>query len=122
VRISRTALSCLFHLKGYGEAGFNITLEESLDPSAGELHVYPQEITRVLLNLISNGFYATMARKAQLTAEAYEPTISASTQNLGDRVEIRIRDNGTLRQLRKGCSTRSSRPSRRVKVPGSVFR
>jgi signal transduction histidine kinase len=36
-----------------------------------------------------------MARKAQLTGEAYEPTISASTQNLGDRVEIRIRDNGT---------------------------
>jgi PAS domain S-box-containing protein len=94
-----TVVSESLHLAYHGaraeKAGFNITLEESLDPSAGELDVYPQEITRVLLNLISNGFYAAMARKAQLTGEAYEPTVSASTQNLGDRVEIRIRDNGT---------------------------
>ena len=94
-----TVVSESLHLAYHGaraeKAGFNITLEESLDPSAGELDVYPQEITRVLLNLISNGFYATMARKAELNGAAYEPTISASTQNLGDSVEIRIRDNGT---------------------------
>jgi PAS domain S-box-containing protein len=94
-----TVVSESLHLAYHGaraeKAGFNITLEESLDPSAGELDVYPQEITRVLLNLISNGFYAIMARKAELNGAAYEPTISASTQNLGDRVEIRIRDNGT---------------------------
>jgi PAS domain S-box-containing protein len=94
-----TVVSESLHIAYHGarveKAGFNITLEESLDPSAGELDVYPQEITRVLLNLISNGFYATMARKAQLSGEAYEPTVSASTQNLGDRVEVRIRDNGT---------------------------
>lgn len=73
--------------------GFNITLEKSLDPTAGEVDVFPQEMTRVLLNLISNGFYATAKRKAQADG-AYEPTLVASTKNLGDRVEIRIRDNG----------------------------
>ena len=89
------SLNLAYHGARAEKAGFNITREESLDPSAGELDVYPQEITRVLLNLISNGFYATMARKAELHGEAYEPTVSASTQNLGDSVEIRIRDNGT---------------------------
>ena len=54
----------------------------------------PQEITRVFLNLISNGFYATVKRKERATAP-YEPTLFATTRNLGDRVEIRIRDNGT---------------------------
>src|SRR5207253_4248429 len=55
-----------------------------------------QEITRVLLNLISNGFYATIKRRAETDrAGGYEPILSAATRNLGDRVEIRIRDNGT---------------------------
>ena len=49
----------------------------------------------MLLNLISNGFYAATRRKAQMDGGNYEPMLSASTKNLGDRVEIRIRDNGT---------------------------
>jgi two-component system, NtrC family, sensor kinase len=48
-----------------------------------------------LLNLISNGFYAATKRKAIGTDDAYEPTITAITRNLGEHVEIRIRDNGT---------------------------
>jgi signal transduction histidine kinase len=47
------------------------------------------------LNLISNGFYAATRRKEQDNRDGYEPTLTASTKNLGDRVEIRIRDNGT---------------------------
>jgi PAS domain S-box-containing protein len=89
------SLQLAYHGARAEKAGFNITLEQNLDPSAGELEVYPQEISRVLLNLISNGFHAAMARKAELNGAAFEPTISASTQNLGDWVEIRIRDNGT---------------------------
>ena len=58
------------------------------------MDLYPQEITRVLLNLISNSFYATRRRGAEANG-AYEPVLKASTANLGDRVEIRIRDNGT---------------------------
>jgi signal transduction histidine kinase len=49
----------------------------------------------VLLNLISNGFYAATKRKAATNGGDYEPTLAATTKNLGDRVEIRIRDNGT---------------------------
>ena len=62
---------------------------------AGQVDVFPQEITRALLNLISNGFYAATKRKELNGSEGYEPTLTASTKNLGDRVEIRIRDNGT---------------------------
>jgi signal transduction histidine kinase len=57
--------------------------------------VFPQDITRVLLNLISNGFYAATKRNAETNGGDYEPTLAAATKNLGDRVEIRIRDNGT---------------------------
>ena len=66
---------------------FNIERRRSID-------VFPQEITRALLNLISNGFYAASKRKEQHDGDVYEPTLSASTKNLGDRVEITIRDNG----------------------------
>ena len=62
---------------------------------AGQVDVFPQEITRALLNLISNGFYAASKRKGQDTSEGFEPTLAASTKNLGDRVEITIRDNGS---------------------------
>jgi signal transduction histidine kinase len=70
-------------------------LERSLDPTAGEADIFPQEITRALLNLISNGFYAATKRKAETNGGDYVPTLAASTKSLGDRVEIRIRDNGT---------------------------
>ena len=69
-------------------------MERSLDPAAGQVDVYPQEITRALLNLISNGFYAATKRKGQSNSDTYEPTLTAATKNLGDKVEIRIRDNG----------------------------
>jgi signal transduction histidine kinase len=56
--------------------------------------IYPQEITRALLNLISNGFYAMTKRNAE-ACDGFEPVLCATTKNLGDNVEIRIRDNGT---------------------------
>jgi two-component system, NtrC family, sensor kinase len=65
------------------------------DPAAGQADVFSQAITRILLNLISNGFYAATKRKSEVDGDGYEPTLAASTRNLGDRVEIRIRDNGT---------------------------
>jgi two-component system, NtrC family, sensor kinase len=89
------SLNLAYHGARAEKQGFNITLERSFDPAAGEVDLFPQEITRVLLNLISNGFYAATKRKGQAGNEAYEPTLVAATKNLGDRVEIRIRDNGT---------------------------
>jgi signal transduction histidine kinase len=75
--------------------GFEIKLKQSFDPSAGEADVFPQDIRRALLNVISNGFYAATKRRAETDGGDYEPTLTASTKNLGDRVEITIRDNGT---------------------------
>jgi len=75
--------------------GFEIKLKQSFDPSAGEVDIFPQDIRRALLNVISNGFYAATRRRAETNGGHYEPTLTASTKNLGDRVEIRIRDNGT---------------------------
>jgi signal transduction histidine kinase len=88
-------LNLAFHGARAEKQGFNITLERSLDPATGEVDVFPQDITRVLLNLISNGFYAATKRKAQADSDGYEPTLAVTTKNLGDRVEIRIRDNGS---------------------------
>jgi GAF domain-containing protein len=89
------SLNLAYHGARAEKQGFNITMERSFDPAAGEIDVFPQEITRVLLNLISNGFYAATKRKGQVSSEGYEPTLRAATKDLGDRVEIRIRDNGT---------------------------
>jgi signal transduction histidine kinase len=93
--IVEESLNLAYHGARAEKQGFNITLERSLDPTAGEADVFPQDITRVLLNLISNGFYAATKRKAEVNGGDYEPTLTAATKNLGDRVEIRIRDNGT---------------------------
>jgi GAF domain-containing protein len=89
------SLNLAYHGARAEKQGFNITLQRSLDPTAGQVDLFPQEITRVLLNLISNGFYAATKRKAEKHGGDYEPTLSASTKSLGDSVEIRIRDNGT---------------------------
>jgi GAF domain-containing protein len=89
------SLNLAYHGARAEKQGFNITMERSLDPAAGQADVFPQDITRVLLNLISNGFYAATKRKAQADGDGYEPTLVASTRSLGDRVEIKIRDNGT---------------------------
>jgi signal transduction histidine kinase len=75
--------------------GFEIKVKQSFDPSAGGADVFPQDIRRALLNMISNGFYAATKRRAETNSGDYEPTLTASTKNLGDRVEIRICDNGT---------------------------
>ncbi len=89
------AVNLAYHGARAEKQGFNITLERSFDPAAGQVDLFPQEITRVLLNLISNGFYAATKRKGLADNDGYEPTLMAATKNLGDRVEIRIRDNGT---------------------------
>jgi signal transduction histidine kinase len=93
--IVEESLNLAYHGARAEKKGFNITLEKSLDPAAGEVDVYPQEITRVLINLIANGFYATSTRLAEANGAPYEPVLAAATRNLGESVEIRIRDNGT---------------------------
>ena len=88
------AVNLAYHGARAEKQAFNITLERSLAPDAGEVDCFPQEITRVLLNLISNGFYAANKRKEQAAGDGFGPVLTTTTRNLGDRVEIRIRDNG----------------------------
>jgi GAF domain-containing protein len=92
--IVEESLNLAYHGARAERSGFNITLRRDLDPEAGMIDLYPQEITRVFLNLISNGFYAATKRK-EGGDDGFEPTLSASTRSLGNQVEIRIRDNGT---------------------------
>jgi signal transduction histidine kinase len=92
--IVEESLNLAYHGARAEKSGFNITLKRDFDSAAGTVDLYPQEITRVLLNLISNGFYAANKRKETANGD-FEPTLSASTRSLGNQVEIRIRDNGT---------------------------
>ncbi|MGC1562820.1 MAG: GAF domain-containing protein [Bradyrhizobium sp.] len=89
------SLNLAYHGARAEKAGFGITLRHDFDPNAGSIDLYPQEITRALLNLISNGFYAATRRKVEAEHESFEPFLSAATRDLGKAVEIRIRDNGT---------------------------
>ncbi len=93
--IVEESLNLAYHGARAEKQGFNIRLERSFDPEAGQAELYPQEISRALLNFISNGFYAATKRSAEAGSNRYEPMLTASTKSLGDRVEIRIRDNGT---------------------------
>ena len=87
------SLNLAYHGARAEKKEFNIRLERSFDPAAGVVDLFPQEITRVLLNLISNGVYAATKRKAEMR-DGYEPTVATATRSLGDSVEISIRDNG----------------------------
>jgi len=88
------SLNLAWHGARAEKQNFEIKLQRSFDPSAGEADIFPQDIRRALLNMISNGFYAATKRLAEANG-GYEPTLTAYTKNLGDRVEIRLRDNGT---------------------------
>src|SRR6195256_3536206 len=88
------SLNLAYHGARAEKPGFNITLQRDFDEGAGTVEAFPQEITRAFLNLISNGFYAATRRKADNGSADFEPLLLATTRSLGDRVEIRIRDNG----------------------------
>jgi two-component system, NtrC family, sensor kinase len=89
------SLNLAYHGARAEKPQFNVTLHRDFDETAGTIDVFPQEITRVFLNLISNGFYAVTRRKMEIGNSGFEPVVSATTKNLGHAVEIRIRDNGT---------------------------
>ena len=89
------SLNLAYHGARAEKPQFNVTLQRDFDASAGTIELFPQEITRVFLNLISNAFYAVTRRKMEIGNSGFEPVLSASTRNLGNTIEIRIRDNGT---------------------------
>ena len=89
------SLNLAYHGARAEKPQFNVTLQRDFDAGAGTIELFPQEITRVFLNLISNGFYAVTRRKMEIGNSGFEPTLTATTRALADAVEIRIRDNGT---------------------------
>ena len=97
------SLSLAYHGARARDQGFNVTLERNLDPDVGQLDIVPQDLTRVLLNLFANGFYAVGKRRRDGADPAYVPVVRVATRALGDEVEIRVRDNGTgmSRQVRE---------------------
>jgi GAF domain-containing protein len=88
------SLNLAYHGARAERGDFNITLQRDFDADAGTIELFPQEITRAFLNLIANGVYAASRRKIEGKEPDFEPTLRATTKNLGTTVEVRIRDNG----------------------------
>jgi hypothetical protein len=88
------ALNLAYHGARARDQSFNVTLERDFDEAIPPITLVPQDITRVLLNLFSNGFYAAHRRQAMEATPDFEPTLMLATRELGDAVEIRVRDNG----------------------------
>ncbi len=82
-----------FHGLRAKDKSFNATMKTDFDQSIGNINIIPQDIGRVILNLITNAFYAVAEKKKQ-TGEDYEPTIRVSTKRIGDKVEVSVKDNG----------------------------
>ena len=75
------------------DSSFNVTIERALASDAGMVEAIPQDLSRVFLNLLNNACYA-VNEKAKKNGAGFVPKLRVSSVNLGDAVEIRIRDNG----------------------------
>jgi signal transduction histidine kinase len=89
------ALNLAFHGARAQDQKFNITLERDFAYALAPIELVPQEMTRVFLNLFSNGFYAVTKRRRDGAAPDFRPTLKVATRDLGEAVEIRVRDDGT---------------------------
>jgi GAF domain-containing protein len=89
------ALNLAYHGARAQDQNFNITLERDFDRALARIELAPQEMTRVFLNLFGNGFYAATKRQRDGARPDFRPALKVATSNLGEAVEIRIRDNGT---------------------------
>jgi signal transduction histidine kinase len=88
------ALNLAYHGARAQDQDFNITLERDFEPSLAPIELAPQEMTRVFLNLFSNGFYAANKRRDQIGSPQFRPALKVTTRHTGDTVEVHVRDNG----------------------------
>jgi signal transduction histidine kinase len=102
-------LNLAYHGLRAQDTSFNITTVRVYDPAVGQVNLVPQDISRVMLNLINNACYAAHEKKLAVGG-SFAPTLTVATKSLGDRVEVRVRDNG------KGIS-----PSVRDKIFNPFF-
>ncbi|HXA24568.1 MAG TPA: GAF domain-containing protein [Acetobacteraceae bacterium] len=89
------ALNLAYHGARAQDQSFNITLERDFCEGIAPIEVNPQDMTRVFLNLFANGFYAVTRRAQHSGDPAFVPTLKVTTQDAGEAVEIRVRDNGS---------------------------
>ena len=89
------ALNLAYHGARAQDQGFNITLERDYASTLKPIELAPQEMTRVFLNLFGNGFYAATKRARENGDGSFRPALTVATRDLGDAVEVRVRDNGT---------------------------
>ena len=89
------AMNLAYHGERARDRGFQSELISEFDPNIGQVTIVPQDITRVLVNMVSNAFYATKQRRAATPADGYAPEVRIATRALDDGVEIKVRDNGT---------------------------
>ncbi len=89
------ALNLAYHGARAQDQSFNITLERNLDRAITLIELVPQDVTRVFLNLFGNGFYAANKRRKETNDPQFKPSLKVTTRDLGEAVEIRVRDNGT---------------------------
>jgi GAF domain-containing protein/signal transduction histidine kinase len=88
------SLNLAYHGARAQDQNFNITLERDYDKAMKPIELVPQDVTRVFLNLCGNGFYAANKRRKDGGNDAFRPMLKVATRDLGDVVEVRIRDNG----------------------------
>ncbi len=88
------ALNLAYHGARAQDQSFNVTLEREYDSTIASIELVPQDITRVCLNLFGNAFYAATKRQKEDGDPTFKPTLKVSTRDLGETVEICIRDNG----------------------------
>jgi signal transduction histidine kinase len=88
------AINLAYHGARAQDQSFNITLERELDRDIAPIELVPQDVTRVFLNLFGNGFYAADKRRREV-GDGFQPMLRVTTRDLGEEVEIRVRDNGT---------------------------
>jgi signal transduction histidine kinase len=93
--LTEEALNLAFHGARAQDPNFNITLDRELDRTIAPIELVPQDISRVLLNLFGNGFYAADKRRREAADATFRPVLKVVTRDLGNEVEIRVRDNGT---------------------------
>lgn len=91
----KEALGLAYHGERANDKNFQIEMDNHLEENIDDIKVIPQDVTRVLINLFSNAFYATEKRKNNTEDADYTPVVTTSTVSVADGIEIRIRDNGT---------------------------
>jgi signal transduction histidine kinase len=89
------ALNLAYHGARAQDQGFNITLERDYAQSLKPIDLAPQEMTRVILNVFGNGFYAATKRAQENGGGSFRPSLTVATREDGNAVEVRVRDNGT---------------------------